>query len=49
MMQIKTAGVNKSAYANMESLQLDYYCLGEMVIAVKMKLFLISQYYLGIW
>lgn len=48
-MQIKTAGVNESTYANMASLQLDYYCLCEMVIAVKMKLFLICQSYLGIW
>lgn len=48
-MRIKTAGVNKSTYANMLSVQLDHYCLCEMVIAVKMKLLLISQYYLGVW
>lgn len=48
-MRIKTAGVNKSTYANMLSVQLDHYCLFEMVIAVKMKLLLISQYYLGVW
>lgn len=33
----------------MLSVQLDHYCLCEMVIAVKMKLLLISQYYLGVW
>lgn len=48
MMQLKTAGVNKSTYANMPSLQLVCYCLCETVIAVKMTLLLISLYYLGI-
>lgn len=33
----------------MLSVQLDHYCLCETVIAVKMKLLLISQYYLGVW
>lgn len=33
----------------MKRLQLDCYCLCEMIIAVKMKLFLIPLYYLGIW
>lgn len=35
---------SRSPYANMGSLQLDYYCLYETAIAVKMKLFLISLY-----
>lgn len=45
----KDSRSQRSTYANLGSLQLDYYCLSETVIAVKMELSIISQCYPGIW